>query len=86
MDNLLKAPQLVRAPWSRLCPFPDRDAPISGRADPAEEEVVKTDALIRLILLGNRSLEEFAVLLARISLGVFFAIFRSKQAFRCQST
>ena len=35
---------------------------------------MKADALIRLILLGNRSLEEFAVLLARISLGVFFAI------------
>jgi len=41
---------------------------------PAEEEVVKADALIRFIFSGNRSLEEFAVLLARISLGVFFAI------------
>jgi putative oxidoreductase len=41
---------------------------------PAEEKVVKADALIRFILSGNRSLEEFAVLLARISLGVFFAI------------
>jgi putative oxidoreductase len=29
---------------------------------------------MRFILSGNRSLEEFAVLLARISLGVFFAI------------
>jgi hypothetical protein len=48
--------------------------PVSDRADPAEEEVVKADALIRFILSGNRSLEEFAVLLARISLGVFFAI------------
>jgi putative oxidoreductase len=36
--------------------------------------VVKADALIRFILSGNRSLEEFPVLLARISLGVFFAI------------
>jgi putative oxidoreductase len=36
--------------------------------------VVKTDVLKRFIFLGNRSLEEFAVLLARISLGVFFAI------------
>jgi len=35
---------------------------------------VKADALIRFILSGNRSLEEFAVALARISLGVFFAI------------
>src|SRR5215472_16365365 len=39
-----------------------------------KEEVMNADALIRLILLGNRSLEEFAVLLARISVGVFFAI------------
>jgi putative oxidoreductase len=43
-------------------------------AGPAEEEVMKADALMRFILSGNRSLEEFAVLLARISLGVFFAI------------
>src|ERR1700751_4163483 len=35
---------------------------------------MKADALMRLILSGNRSLEEFAVLLARISLGGFFAI------------
>jgi putative oxidoreductase len=46
----------------------------SDTADPAEEEVMKADALMRLILSGNRSLEEFAILLARISLGVFFAI------------
>jgi putative oxidoreductase len=39
-----------------------------------EEEVMKADALMRFISLGNRSLEAFAVLLARISLGVFFAI------------
>jgi putative oxidoreductase len=43
-------------------------------ADPAEEEVMKAAALMRFILSGNRSLEEFAVLFARISLGVFFAI------------
>ena len=30
--------------------------PVSDRADPAEEEVVKADALIRFILSGNRSL------------------------------
>ena len=35
---------------------------------------MKTDMLKRFRCLGNRSLEEFAVLLARISLGVFFAI------------
>ena len=35
---------------------------------------MKADALIRFILSGNRSLEEFAVLLARISLGAFFVI------------
>lgn len=41
---------------------------------PAEEEVMKADASMRFILSGNRSLEGFAVVLARISLGVFFAI------------
>jgi putative oxidoreductase len=35
---------------------------------------MKTDALMRFILSGNRSLEEFTILLARISLGAFFAI------------
>ncbi len=35
---------------------------------------MKADALMRFILTGNRTLEEFAALLARISLGVFFAI------------
>ena len=35
---------------------------------------MKVDALIRFIVLGSRPLEEFAVLLARNSLGVFFAI------------
>ena len=35
---------------------------------------MKADALIHFILSGNRALEHFAVLLARISLGVFFAI------------
>jgi putative oxidoreductase len=36
--------------------------------------MMKADALMHFILSGNRSLEHFAVLLARISLGVFFAI------------
>jgi len=35
---------------------------------------MKVDALMRFMSSGNRSLGEFAVLLARISLGVFFAI------------
>ena len=35
---------------------------------------MKADALIRFMLSGNRSLEELAVLLARVLLGVFFAI------------
>jgi len=35
---------------------------------------MKVDALTRFVLSGNRSLEEFAVFLARLSLGVFFAI------------
>ena len=35
---------------------------------------MKAYALMRFALSGSRSLEEFAVLLARISLGVFFAI------------
>jgi putative oxidoreductase len=35
---------------------------------------MKPYALIRSMLLGNRSWEQFAILLARVSLGVFFAI------------
>jgi putative oxidoreductase len=35
---------------------------------------MEADALVRFILSGNRSLEKFAVLLARIPVGVFFAI------------
>ena len=35
---------------------------------------MRADAVMRFILSGNRSLEQFAILLARISLGVFFAI------------
>jgi len=42
---------------------------------------MKADALMRFILTGNRSLEEFAVLLARISLGVFFAISGANKLF-----
>jgi putative oxidoreductase len=35
---------------------------------------MKTGKLIRSFLLGSRSSEQFSILLARISLGVFFAI------------
>ena len=42
---------------------------------------MKADALMSFILSGNRSLEEFAVLLARISLGVFFAISGANKLF-----
>jgi putative oxidoreductase len=35
---------------------------------------MKMDALLRFMVLGDRSWEGFAALLARISLGVFFAI------------
>src|SRR6516162_9314971 len=59
-----------------LDPRPWRGHPDARRTNEPkrEEEVMKADALMRFILSGNRSLEEFAVLLARISLGVFFAI------------
>src|SRR5437764_2421791 len=35
---------------------------------------MKADAVMRFMLSGNRSREQFVVLLARISLGVFFGI------------
>src|SRR3954468_23226186 len=50
-------------------------------AGSAEEEVMKAAALMRFLLSGNRSLEEFAILLARISLGVFFAIYGGNKLF-----
>ena len=34
---------------------------------------LKPFALIRSVLLGNRSWEQFPILLARVSLGIFFA-------------
>src|SRR6516162_3296955 len=59
-----------------LDPRPWRGHPDArGSNEPKrEEEVMKADALMRFILSGNRSLEEFAGLVARVSLGVFFAI------------
>jgi putative oxidoreductase len=47
---------------------------------------MKADALIRFTLLGNRSWEEFAVLLARISLGAFFAISGGNKLFLAAHT
>jgi len=35
---------------------------------------MKPCELIRSVLLGNRSWEQFPILLARVSLGMFFAI------------
>jgi len=42
---------------------------------------MKADALMHFILSGNRSLEKFSVLLARIALGVFFAISGANKLF-----
>ena len=42
---------------------------------------MKADALMHFLLSGNRSLEYFAALLARISLGVFFAISGANKLF-----
>jgi hypothetical protein len=60
-----------------------RGYPDAGRTTEPnrKEEVMKADALMRFILSGNRSLEEFAVLLARISVGVFFAISGANKLF-----
>jgi putative oxidoreductase len=74
-DNIALA---ILTPGTRS--FADVSCRLVGRrrerntADPAEEEVMKADALMRFFVSGNRSLEELAILLARISLGVFFAI------------
>jgi putative oxidoreductase len=45
-----------------------------------EEEAMKA-ALTRFIFSGNRSLEEFVVLFARISVGAFFAISGANKLF-----
>jgi len=42
--------------------------------------------LIRSVLLGNRRWEEFAILLARVSLGVFFAISGGNKLFVASRT
>jgi putative oxidoreductase len=41
---------------------------------PEERDVMKLYQFVRLLLLGDQSREQFAILLARVSLGVFFAI------------
>jgi putative oxidoreductase len=47
---------------------------------------MKPHALIQSMLLGNRSWEQFAILLARISLGVFFAISGGNKLFVASRT
>ena len=47
---------------------------------------MKAYALIRSMLLGNRQWEEFAILLARVSLGVFFAISGGNKLFDASRT
>jgi len=42
---------------------------------------MKLNALIRSALFGNRSWEQFSILLARVSLGVFFAISGANKLF-----
>src|SRR4030095_9142944 len=42
--------------------------------------------LIRSVLLGNRSWEQFAILLARVSLGLFFAISGGNKLFVASRT
>ena len=44
------------------------------------------DALLRSVLLGNRSWEEFSILFARVSLGVFFAISGGNKLFVASRT
>ena len=47
---------------------------------------MKLSQLVRSFLLGSRSWEEFAILLARISLGVFFAISGGNKLFVASRT
>jgi putative oxidoreductase len=47
---------------------------------------MKPYALIRLLLLGNRSWEQFPILLARVSLGVFFAVSGGNKLFVASRT
>jgi putative oxidoreductase len=47
---------------------------------------MKPYALIRSVLLGNRSWEQFSILLARVSLGMFFAISGGNKLFVASHT
>jgi putative oxidoreductase len=51
-----------------------------------EANAMKPCELIRSLLLGNRSWEQFAILLARVSLGVFFAISGGNKLFVASRT
>ena len=47
---------------------------------------MKPSALIQSVMLGNRSWEEFPILLARVSLGMFFAISGGNKLFVASRT
>jgi putative oxidoreductase len=47
---------------------------------------MKSYALIRFLLLGNRSWEQLSILLARVSLGIFFAISGGNKLFVASRT
>jgi putative oxidoreductase len=51
-----------------------------------EENVMKPDEFVRSFLLGRRSWEQFSILLARVSLGVFFAISGGNKLFVASRT
>jgi len=51
-----------------------------------ETNAMKPNALIRSVLLGNRSWEQFSILLTRVSLGTFFAISGGNKLFVASRT
>jgi putative oxidoreductase len=51
-----------------------------------ENNAMKPYAWIRSVLIGNRSWEQFAILLARVSLGLFFAISGGNKLFVASRT
>ena len=51
-----------------------------------ETNAMKPCELIRSVLLGNRSWEQFPILLARVSLGMFFAISGGNKLFVASHT
>jgi putative oxidoreductase len=51
-----------------------------------EGQEVDWKRLVRFVLLGSSDLEQYAILLARVSLGLFFAISGAKKLFVASST